>query len=77
MLPDFCRAKLRLSSAVCVICGYAAFAGGLSPEEALKHMKVADGFEAKLVASEPQIRQPLSGLTWTIPKGALAPGKEL
>ena len=54
------------------MCGYAAFAGGLSPQEALKHMKVADGFEVKLVASEPQIRQPLSisfderGRMWVI-----------
>jgi len=31
-----------------------AFAGGLSPQEALQHMKVADGFEVKLVASEPE-----------------------
>ena len=32
----------------------------ISPEEALKRMKVADGFEVKLVASEPIIRQPVT-----------------
>ncbi len=31
-----------------------------SPQEALKQMRVAEGFEVTLVASEPQIRQPLS-----------------
>ena len=31
-----------------------------SPEEALKRMRVADGFEVKLVASEPNIRQPVT-----------------
>src|SRR6266536_239756 len=49
-----------------------ANAGGLSPQEAVKHMKVADGFAVKLVASEPEIRQPLSlsfdsrGRMWVI-----------
>src|SRR5438034_10024614 len=32
----------------------------LSPQDALKHMKVGAGFEVELVASEPEIRQPLS-----------------
>ncbi len=32
----------------------------LSPQEAVRRMKVADGYEASLAASEPQIRQPLS-----------------
>ena len=31
-----------------------------SPREALKQMRVADGFEVKLVASEPDIRQPVT-----------------
>src|SRR6267143_3394969 len=35
-------------------------ADALSPQEALKRMKVADGFEVKLFASEPDIRQPLT-----------------
>jgi putative membrane-bound dehydrogenase-like protein len=47
-------------------------AQGFSPEEALKRMKVADGFEVKLVASEPLIRQPVTmtfddrGRLWVI-----------
>jgi putative heme-binding domain-containing protein len=32
----------------------------LGPEEALKHFKVADGFEMQLVAAEPRVRQPLN-----------------
>jgi len=49
-----------------------ATAQDLSPQESLKRMKVADGFEVSLVASEPQIRQPLSmtfderGRIWVI-----------
>jgi putative membrane-bound dehydrogenase-like protein len=45
---------------------------GFTPEEALKRMKVADGFEVKLVASEPAIRQPVTmtfderGRIWVI-----------
>jgi putative membrane-bound dehydrogenase-like protein len=45
---------------------------GFSPEEALKRMKVADGFRVKLVASEPAIRQPVTmtfddrGRIWVI-----------
>src|SRR5687767_10097475 len=35
-------------------------AGGLTPEEALRRMKVPDGFEVRLVASEPLIRQPVT-----------------
>jgi putative membrane-bound dehydrogenase-like protein len=35
-------------------------AQGFTPEEALKRMKVADGFEVRLVASEPLIRQPVT-----------------
>ncbi len=47
-------------------------ASGVSPQEALKQMKVAEGFEVSLVASEPEIRQPLSvtfderGRIWVI-----------
>jgi putative membrane-bound dehydrogenase-like protein len=45
---------------------------GFSPEEALKRMKVADGFRVRLVASEPDIRQPVTmtfddrGRLWVI-----------
>ncbi len=35
------------------------FAAGFSPEEAVKRMKVPEGFNIKLVASEPQIAQPV------------------
>ena len=31
-----------------------------SPQEALKQMRVAEGFEVKLIASEPDIRQPVT-----------------
>ncbi len=47
-------------------------AQGFSPEEAVQRMKVADGLEVKLVASEPEIRQPLTmsfddkGRMWVI-----------
>ena len=69
----FCRAK----AVGCVVTlGFSISEGlgaaGLSPQEALKHMKVADGFEVQLVAHEPEIRQPLSvtfderGRMWVI-----------
>ncbi|HTU90483.1 MAG TPA: PVC-type heme-binding CxxCH protein [Gemmataceae bacterium] len=50
----------------------ALHAQGFAPEEALKRMKVTDGFEVKLVASEPLIRQPVTmtfderGRLWVI-----------
>lgn len=31
-----------------------------SPQDALRQMRVAEGFEVKLVASEPDIRQPVT-----------------
>ncbi len=37
-----------------------ASAQALAPEEALKHFKVADGFEVQLFASEPLVRQPVT-----------------
>jgi putative membrane-bound dehydrogenase-like protein len=42
------------------MCPQVGSAGGLSPEEAVKRMRVPDGFEVRLVASEPLIRQPVS-----------------
>ena len=45
---------------------------GFSPEEAVKRMKVPDGFQVKLAACEPDIVQPLSvsfddrGRMWVI-----------
>jgi putative membrane-bound dehydrogenase-like protein len=47
-------------------------AQGFTPEEALKRMQAADGFEVKLVAAEPLIRQPVTmtfddrGRLWVI-----------
>ena len=44
----------------------------LSPEEAVRRMKVADGFEVKIVAAEPMVRQPVSisfddrGRVWVV-----------
>jgi putative membrane-bound dehydrogenase-like protein len=49
-----------------------ATAQTLSPEEAVKRMKVADGFEVKIVAAEPMVRQPVSisfddrGRVWVV-----------
>src|SRR5438128_10790099 len=49
-----------------------SFAEGLGPQDSLKLMEVADGFEVSLVASEPEIRQPISitfderGRMWVI-----------
>ncbi len=66
-LPTF----LLLGLVMVVPAGRVA-AQGFSPEEALKRMKVADGFEVNLVASEPLIRQPVTmtfddrGRIWVI-----------
>jgi putative membrane-bound dehydrogenase-like protein len=38
----------------------AVAAQGFTPEEAIKRMQVPDGFQVKLVASEPMIRQPVT-----------------
>src|SRR2546425_3395845 len=69
----FCRAKVEWCFiALLFQFSTALRAAGLSPQEALNHMKVADGFEVKLVANEPEIRQPLSvtfderGRMWVI-----------
>src|SRR5437016_1857382 len=68
-----CRAKVGACVGAILLGRPFSFGGdALSPKEALKHMKVAAGFEVKLVASEPQIRQPLSisfdacGRMWVI-----------
>jgi putative membrane-bound dehydrogenase-like protein len=45
---------------VCGLLPALAAAQGFTPEEAVKRMKVADGFQVKLVASEPDIRQPVT-----------------
>jgi hypothetical protein len=47
-------------------------AQGLSPQEAVARMEVADGVEVKLIASEPLVRQPVAmefddrGRLWVI-----------
>ena len=43
-----------------LVLGGTAAAQALPPEEALKRMKVADGFKVSLVACEPDVRQPLT-----------------
>lgn len=49
-----------------------AFGQGYSPDEAVKRMKVADGFEVSVIASEPLVRQPVAiefddrGRLWVI-----------
>jgi putative membrane-bound dehydrogenase-like protein len=63
--------SIRISIAFLCLASAAA-AQNLPPQEAVKRMKPADGFEVTLVASEPQIRQPLSisfdhrGRIWVI-----------
>src|ERR1051326_3663314 len=71
-----CRVKVRLPTFFCAALYLAQRVGcgaeGLAPTDALRHMKVADGFQVSLVASEPEIRQPLSigfdprGRLWVI-----------
>src|SRR5581483_8093368 len=63
--------SFRVSTAFLCLASAAA-AQNLPPQEAVRRMKPADGFEVTLVASEPQIRQPLSisfdhrGRIWVI-----------
>jgi putative membrane-bound dehydrogenase-like protein len=45
---------------VCGLLPGLAAAQGFTPEEAVKRMKVPDGLQVKLVASEPAIRQPVT-----------------
>src|SRR6185369_18024713 len=68
-----CRAKVVWGfAAVSFLFPGTSRAAGLAPQDALRHMKVADGFEVALVAHEPEIRQPLSvtfderGRMWVI-----------
>jgi putative membrane-bound dehydrogenase-like protein len=65
---------LRVASLVLCVLGSGAtlFAQGYSPEEACRHMTLPAEFEAKLVASEPMVRQPVAiefddrGRLWVI-----------
>lgn len=60
------------SLALCVTYVRPAAAEGLAPAEAMKEFRVASGFQLKLFASEPMIRQPVSmsfderGRMWVI-----------
>src|SRR3989440_9898382 len=65
--------KARIAfSIICLASRLFASAAESSAEAALRQMKVAPGFVVKLVASEPEIRQPLSisfddrGRMWVI-----------
>ena len=44
---------------VCLAWRGTSFAQGFAPEEAVKRMKLPEGFEARLIASEPAIAQPV------------------
>jgi putative membrane-bound dehydrogenase-like protein len=62
----------RLAALACFLCGSFSWAQGLTPDEAIHRMQVADGFQVHLVASEPMIRQPVTmsfddrGRMWVI-----------
>jgi putative membrane-bound dehydrogenase-like protein len=64
--------RLLPSLAAFLLAASLASAQTLSPEEAVKRMKVADGFEVKIVAAEPMVRQPVSisfddrGRVWAV-----------
>ncbi len=69
MYPRICKLLLML-----VLAGAArqAAAQALSPEQAQKRFKMAEGFEVQLFASEPMVRQPVTmtfderGRMWVI-----------
>src|SRR5882724_12780798 len=84
-MPFVRRAKLKLRNRnrserfvllqtlfFCFARVFTSFASALGPQDSLKLMEVADGFEVSLVASEPEIRQPISvtfderGRIWVI-----------
>jgi putative membrane-bound dehydrogenase-like protein len=52
--------RVLLALLLCGIVASNCAAQGFSPDEALKRMQVPDGFQVKLVASEPMIRQPVT-----------------
>ncbi|MBY0457131.1 MAG: hypothetical protein K2V38_07330, partial [Gemmataceae bacterium] len=52
---------MRLLSLCALLLGASAASGdGLKPEEAVKRFKLPEGFSARLVASEPMVKQPVS-----------------
>lgn len=66
------RFSIVLGTLVATLFASAAVGQGFTPQEALTRMKVPEGFEVKLVASEPEIRQPVTmtfddrGRLWVI-----------
>lgn len=69
----------RIAHSICVVTATlvsqfaaAAIGQGYSPEEALRRMRVAEGFEVRVAASEPLVRQPVAiefddrGRLWVI-----------
>jgi hypothetical protein len=56
-MKKLCIWFVRLSSLISA--ERTACAQGYAPNEATRHMQVADGFEVQLVASEPHVRQPV------------------
>src|SRR5262249_39992548 len=78
-LPEFRPATqdpamlCRLYTAICLFLAAGRLtAQGFSPEEALRRLKIPDGFQVKLVAAEPLVRQPVTftfddrGRIWVI-----------
>lgn len=53
-----CRAILLI--AIGSLSCQAAFCQGFTPSEAVKRMQTPDGFSVRLIAAEPEVRQPLS-----------------
>ena len=51
---------MRVLILASLFCAAVAAGAAPSPLEALRRMRVAEGFEVKLVASEPDIRQPVT-----------------
>ena len=57
---------------VCTLPGVASFGQNLTPDQAISRMKLADGLKARIVASEPLVRQPVAidfddrGRLWAI-----------
>ncbi|HEX3727949.1 MAG TPA: hypothetical protein VHV08_16975, partial [Pirellulales bacterium] len=63
---------LVLTALALLCCAPRATAQALPPDEALKHFRLADGFEVQLFAAEPAVRQPVTmtfdarGRMWVI-----------
>lgn len=62
LIPGIASAVLRFAvlAALLFLCSDTACVCAAPPEAALKSFKLADGFEISLVASEPDIRQPVA-----------------